>query len=272
MIPRSPEPERGLVLAVLAQGADADAELAEVEELARTAGVEPVARIVQHRGRPAQRTYVGKGKLEEVQQRFAEAGADLGGRGAGADGRRGACRAHRPAPRAPGAADLRRQGQARGGSAAVRRGGRRSRRSRSWRGRPAWSLSRASSSTAGARRSGPTSARASSRRFSSGSPRRAPISEVEELARTAGVEPVARIVQHRGRPAQRTYVGKGKLEEVQQRFAEAGADLGGRGAGADGRRGACRAHRPAPRAPGAADLRRQGQARGGSAAVRRGGR
>src|SRR4051794_23543062 len=76
MIPRSPEPERGLVLAVLAQGADADEELAEVEELARTAGVEPVARIVQHRGRPAQRTYVGKGKLEEVQQRFAEAGAE----------------------------------------------------------------------------------------------------------------------------------------------------------------------------------------------------
>ena len=42
MIPRSPEPERGFVLAVLAQGADADEELAEVKELARTAGVEPV--------------------------------------------------------------------------------------------------------------------------------------------------------------------------------------------------------------------------------------
>ena len=66
MIPRSPEPERGFVLAVLAQGADADDELAEVEELARTAGVEPVGRVVQHRGRPAQRTYVGKGKLEEL--------------------------------------------------------------------------------------------------------------------------------------------------------------------------------------------------------------
>src|SRR5919107_3046835 len=76
MIPRSPEPERGFVLAVLAQGADADEELAEVEELARTAGVEPVGRVVQHRQRPAQRTYVGKGKLEEVQQRFAEAGAE----------------------------------------------------------------------------------------------------------------------------------------------------------------------------------------------------
>ena len=76
MIPRSPEPERGFVLAVLAQGADADEELAEVEELARTAGVEPVGRVVQHRARPAQRTYVGKGKLEEVKTLFAESGAE----------------------------------------------------------------------------------------------------------------------------------------------------------------------------------------------------
>src|SRR5215831_13556254 len=76
MIPRSQEPERGFVLAVLAQGVDPDEELAEVEELARTAGVEPVGRIVQHRARPAQRTYVGKGKLAELEQRFAEAGAE----------------------------------------------------------------------------------------------------------------------------------------------------------------------------------------------------
>ncbi len=76
MIPRSPEPERGFVLAVLGQGADADDELAEVEELARTAGVEPVGEVVQHRARPAQRTYVGKGKLEELKQRFEEAGAE----------------------------------------------------------------------------------------------------------------------------------------------------------------------------------------------------
>ena len=46
------EPERGFVLAVLAQGVDADDELAELEELARTAGVEPVARLVQHRTLP----------------------------------------------------------------------------------------------------------------------------------------------------------------------------------------------------------------------------
>jgi GTP-binding protein HflX len=76
MIPRSPEPERGFVLAVLAQGVDPDDELAEVGELARTAGVEPVGAVVQHRGRPAQRTYVGKGKLEELKQRFRESGAE----------------------------------------------------------------------------------------------------------------------------------------------------------------------------------------------------
>jgi GTP-binding protein HflX len=76
MIPGSPEPERGFVLAVLAQGADAEEELAEVRELARTAGVEPLGSVVQHRARPAQRTYVGKGKLEELKQRFKEGDAE----------------------------------------------------------------------------------------------------------------------------------------------------------------------------------------------------
>ena len=76
MIPRTPEPERGFVLAVLGQGVDADDELAEVRELARTAGVEPVGAVVQHRARPAQRTYVGKGKLEELRDRFASSDAE----------------------------------------------------------------------------------------------------------------------------------------------------------------------------------------------------
>ena len=76
MIPGSPEPERGFVLAVLAQGADVGDELAEVKELARTAGVEPIGEVVQHRARPAQRTYVGKGKLEELKQRFRDEGAE----------------------------------------------------------------------------------------------------------------------------------------------------------------------------------------------------
>jgi GTPase len=76
MIPRTPEPERGFVLAVLAQGVDADVELAEVNELARTAGVEPVGSIVQHRAQPAQRTYVGKGKIEELKELFKSANAE----------------------------------------------------------------------------------------------------------------------------------------------------------------------------------------------------
>src|SRR3954463_14762018 len=76
MIPRPPELERGLVLAVLAQGREPDDELAEVEELARTAGVEPVGRLVQHRPSPARRTYVGKGKGEELKVLYAETGAE----------------------------------------------------------------------------------------------------------------------------------------------------------------------------------------------------
>ena len=76
MIPRTPEPERGFVLAVLAQGTDPDEELAEIKELARTAGVEPVGFVVQHRARPAQRTFVGKGKIEELKERFKESDAE----------------------------------------------------------------------------------------------------------------------------------------------------------------------------------------------------
>ena len=76
MIPRTPEPERGFVLAVLAQGVDPDEELAEVRELARTAGVEPVGSIVQHRAQPANRTYVGKGKIEELKEAFKRVGAE----------------------------------------------------------------------------------------------------------------------------------------------------------------------------------------------------
>ena len=70
-------PERGLLLAVLDQGVDADDELAELEELARTAGVSPVARLVQHRPAADPRTYVGKGKLEELRRAYSEARAEV---------------------------------------------------------------------------------------------------------------------------------------------------------------------------------------------------
>jgi GTPase len=70
------QPERGFITAVLPQGADPDRELAEVEELAATAGVEPVARLVQHRAQPDRRSYVGKGKLEELRHSFKDSRAD----------------------------------------------------------------------------------------------------------------------------------------------------------------------------------------------------
>jgi GTPase len=71
------EPERGLVLAVLGQAVDADDELGEFEELARTAGVEPVSRIVQHRPQPDPRSYVGKGKLDELKQEYGGTKAEV---------------------------------------------------------------------------------------------------------------------------------------------------------------------------------------------------
>jgi GTP-binding protein HflX len=68
------EPERGFVLAATPKGVDPY--LAELRELARTAGVEPVAELVQHRERPDPRTYVGKGKVEELKEAFKRSGAE----------------------------------------------------------------------------------------------------------------------------------------------------------------------------------------------------
>ena len=71
------EPERGFALAVLPKGSDAAEELAELRELARTAGVEPVAELVQQRSQLDARTYVGKGKLAELKQAYADARAEV---------------------------------------------------------------------------------------------------------------------------------------------------------------------------------------------------
>jgi GTP-binding protein HflX len=68
------EPERGFVLAAPPKGVDPV--LGELRELARTAGVEPVAELVQHRERHDPRTYVGKGKLEELKEAFKRSGAE----------------------------------------------------------------------------------------------------------------------------------------------------------------------------------------------------
>ena len=79
MIPRQADaaPERGFIVAVLAQGVDASSELAELRELARTARVEPVGELVQHRAKPANRTYVGKGKLVELKRSYNASDAEV---------------------------------------------------------------------------------------------------------------------------------------------------------------------------------------------------
>jgi GTP-binding protein HflX len=71
------EPERGFVVGVLPKGIDGDSELDELRELARTAGVEPVGQLVQHRSRPDARTFVGKGKLRELHDSYANARAEV---------------------------------------------------------------------------------------------------------------------------------------------------------------------------------------------------
>ncbi|HXE92745.1 MAG TPA: GTPase HflX [Gaiellaceae bacterium] len=79
MIQRQPDPalERGFIVAALAQGVDSESELAELRELARTALVEPIDELVQHRARPDSRTYLGKGKLEELKHSYKESGAEV---------------------------------------------------------------------------------------------------------------------------------------------------------------------------------------------------
>jgi GTP-binding protein HflX len=79
VIARQPDsaPERGFIAAVLAQGIDPDEELAELRELARTALVEPIGELIQHRPRPEGRTYLGKGKLEELKRVYRDSDAEV---------------------------------------------------------------------------------------------------------------------------------------------------------------------------------------------------
>jgi GTP-binding protein HflX len=79
VIQHQPDPalERGFIVAVLAQGIDAEEELGELRELAQTALVEPIGELVQRRPRPERRSYLGKGKLEELKGSYRESGAEV---------------------------------------------------------------------------------------------------------------------------------------------------------------------------------------------------
>ena len=71
------EPERGFIAAVLASGIDEEDELGELVELARTSGVEIIGRLVQRRDLPDVRTYLGKGKLDELKALYKDSGAEV---------------------------------------------------------------------------------------------------------------------------------------------------------------------------------------------------
>jgi GTPase len=51
------------------------------------------------------------------------------------------------------------------------------------------------------------------------------LSELTDLARTAGVAPTADLVQHRAHPDPRTFVGKGKLSELKDAFGTSSAEV-----------------------------------------------
>lgn len=58
--------EQALLVAVDTGEYDVNASMAELEELARSAGIEALAQVVQRRGEPDQATCIGAGKLREV--------------------------------------------------------------------------------------------------------------------------------------------------------------------------------------------------------------
>jgi GTP-binding protein HflX len=71
------EPERGFVVGVFPKGVEGEVELAELRELARTAGVSTVGEVVQHRAHPDPRTFVGKGKLTELKEAYSGSAAEV---------------------------------------------------------------------------------------------------------------------------------------------------------------------------------------------------
>jgi GTP-binding protein HflX len=71
-------PERAIVIAALDGGADEEGDrLAEFEELLRTAGAEVVETLVQRRDRPSPRTYLGRGRLEDLKAAVERHAPDL---------------------------------------------------------------------------------------------------------------------------------------------------------------------------------------------------
>jgi GTP-binding protein HflX len=69
--------QRALAIGVLTGSAGEDAELTELSELLRTAGVATTGRVVQQRAEPDPDRYLGRGKLSEVEAEVKRTGANL---------------------------------------------------------------------------------------------------------------------------------------------------------------------------------------------------
>ena len=70
------EPERAFLIAVLSPDMDEEEELGEARELARAAGAELVGELTQRRRAPDPRTYLGKGRFNELGPRIADSAAE----------------------------------------------------------------------------------------------------------------------------------------------------------------------------------------------------
>ena len=62
----SERPEQAMLISVDTGDFDAEVSIDELEELARTAGAEVIAKVIQKKERPEASIYVGKGKLSEI--------------------------------------------------------------------------------------------------------------------------------------------------------------------------------------------------------------
>jgi GTPase len=62
---------------VYPKGVNADAEIDELRELARTAGVDPIGEVVQHRQHADPRSFVGRGKLGELEHEYSNSRAEV---------------------------------------------------------------------------------------------------------------------------------------------------------------------------------------------------
>lgn len=75
--PRGLEIERALLVGTDRLVGEGRRAMQELSDLARAAGVLPVGVLVQHREKPHQNTYLGKGKLQELKANMLELGATV---------------------------------------------------------------------------------------------------------------------------------------------------------------------------------------------------